>query len=175
MMVTIPRILTCSNDRTVCLLSLAPGTMRATLECRLCGHHGTVCSVAAKDDKVLTGSVDKTVKLWTVQQGVDNRILHTFTGHYKRVRIGDFHFCVLYFSSYYPLFLLWRFPHEFSFQIPHFLSSLLLSLLYQSSTLSIISCSQFSFVLTSLSTFRYIHLLFCGAADKIISQISNFI
>ena len=105
MMVTIPRILTCSNDRTVCLLSLAPDTMRATLECRLCGHHGTVCSVAAKDDKVLTGSVDKTVKLWTVQQGVDNRILHTFTGHYKRVRIRDFHFCVLYFSSFYPSFL----------------------------------------------------------------------
>ena len=137
MMVTIPRILTCSNDRTVCLLSLAPDTMRATLECRLCGHHGTVCSVAAKDEKVLTGSVDKTVKLWTVQQGVDNRILHTFTGHYKRVRIRYFHFCVLYFSSYYPLFLLGGSPpHEFSFQIPRFLSSLplnslLLSLLYQ--------------------------------------------
>ena len=141
MMVTIPRILTCSNDRTVCLLSLAPGTMRATLECRLCGHHGTVCSVAAKDDKVLTGSVDKTVKLWTVQQGVDNRILHTFTGHYKRVR--NFHFCVLYFSSYYPLFLLWMFP-PMNF-LPKFHTFYHLSL-------SILFCSHFFINLSLLSS-----------------------
>ena len=136
MMVTIPRILTCSNDRTVCLLSLAPGTMRATLECRLCGHHGTVCSVAAKDDKVLTGSVDKTVKLWTVQQGVDNRILHTFTGHYKRVRIRNLIFVLSILVLITPSFFSGCFPHEYSLQIPHFLSSLplnslLLSLLYQ--------------------------------------------
>ena len=61
------------------------------LECRLVGHLSTVCSVAALNSYTLTGSVDKTVKLWTLDPEVKEgqRLLKTFVGHYKRVRIRN--------------------------------------------------------------------------------------
>ena len=54
------------------------------------GHLSTVCLVAALNIYALTGSVDKTVKLWKLDPDVkdDQRLLKTFVGHYKRVRFG---------------------------------------------------------------------------------------
>ena len=61
------------------------------MECRLVGQLCTVCSVAALNSYALTGSVDKTVKLWALDPDVkdDQRLLKTFVGHYKRVRFGS--------------------------------------------------------------------------------------
>ena len=87
------RILTSSNDKTAAMLSLKLGrdptvSLSVTRSARLSGHLSTVCSVSALDSLALTGSVDKTVKLWTLAPAVkdEERMLKTFVGHYKRVR-----------------------------------------------------------------------------------------
>ena len=59
------RILTASNDKTACLLSIKSSSTSTKftmkMECRLVGHLNTVCSVAARNNYALTGSVDKIV------------------------------------------------------------------------------------------------------------------
>jgi WD40 repeat protein len=86
------RILTASNDKTACLLSIKSSSTSTKftmkMECRLVGHLNTVCSVAALNNYAITGSVDKTVRLWTLDTDVkdEQRLLKTFVGHYKRVR-----------------------------------------------------------------------------------------
>ena len=91
------RILTASNDKTTCLvlLSIKPcptsTAFIVNMECRLVGHLCTGCSVAALNSYALTGSVDKTVKLWTLDPAVkdEHRLLKTLVGHFERVRFGS--------------------------------------------------------------------------------------
>ena len=64
--------------------------LQVDVECRLLGHLNTVCSIAADENLVLTGSADKTAKVWRLENGKNGRILHTLVGHYKRVSLKLF-------------------------------------------------------------------------------------
>ena len=74
------KIISGSNDKTICVWNAQSGTLENTLK----GHADTVSSVAYSSNglKIISGSLDKTIRIWNAQSG---ELEKTLEGHKAEV------------------------------------------------------------------------------------------
>ncbi|KAJ7625337.1 cell division control protein 4 [Mycena polygramma] len=72
------RVISASDDHTICVHDLATRELRHTFE-----HEGGVWALAVKDDILVSGSTDATLRIWDLSGG---RCTHVFCGHTGTVR-----------------------------------------------------------------------------------------
>jgi len=73
------RIITASDDQSICVYSPTTGEQIRTLA----GHEGGVWALAACKDTLVSGSTDRTVRIWDLETG---KCTHVFGGHTSTVR-----------------------------------------------------------------------------------------
>jgi F-box and WD-40 domain protein CDC4 len=73
------RIISASDDHSICVYSLATGQLLRSLR----RHKGAVWALAATKDTLVSGSADRTVRIWDLSNG---RCTHVFGGYTSIVR-----------------------------------------------------------------------------------------
>lgn len=73
------RIISASDDHSIRVSSPVTGDLLLSLE----GHEGGVWALAARKDTLVSGSTDRTVRIWDLKTG---RCTHVFGGHTSTVR-----------------------------------------------------------------------------------------
>jgi F-box and WD-40 domain protein CDC4 len=73
------KIVSGSDDMTMCVFDVKTGYLRKTLQ----GHEGGVWALQYVGDTLVSGSTDRTVRVWDLETGV---CTHSFGGHTSTVR-----------------------------------------------------------------------------------------